>query len=207
MLDHQAQANVVITPEDIPEGQSGSVTVEKMHLTESFNVGGFQRPDYMRAGETLVMLKRDGNLVMSNTPDEVRSNYFHVPHEDRGKPLNILVGGLGLGCFLKGIQQKRTPHRVFVVEIDPDVIALVAPTYKPLPYFRVICDDIRDYARRGPPKHFDVAWIDIWGDYNTDLLPEMFAVRKSLGRVMKPGGGRVHIWREEDLKEARRRGC
>lgn len=194
---------LVAEPKDIPEGEHGDCRIEKVTFSERTNVGGnWHDPRFMNAGETVTMLKHGGKLWMSDTPDEVRSQRFEIA--DRHP--TILMGGLGLGSAISYVDERCIPERVVVVEIDPDVIALVAPTYAHLDWLEIVEGDIRTYGKAGPRATFDVAWIDIWGNYNSDLLPDMFAVRRSLRRVMKPGGGRVQIWIEDLLKYYKRTG-
>jgi len=198
-----------IGPEDIPDGERGTVSIDRVTLERDTNVAGnWHHPSFMSAGESIVRLKRNGRLWMSNTPDEVHSQRFPITHSRTERP-SILLGGLGLGIAIQIINEKCIPEKVVVVEIDPDVIALVSQVYEPLPWLEIVEGDIREYGKIGPRDFFDVAWIDIWQDYSTDDLEDMFAIRRSLRRVMKPGRGfcgksRVMIWKEDELKEARR---
>lgn len=198
---------LVAGPEDVPAGEHGDCRIERTVLSERTNVGGdWHNPRFVPEGTEVVRLLHGGKLWMSNTPDEVRSQRFEIvgrPHP------TILMGGLGLGAAISYVDGTCVPERVVVVEIDPDVIALVGPTYEHLDWLEVVEGDIREYGRTGPRDAFDVAWIDIWGNYNSDLLPDMFDVRRSLRRVMKPGQlehssdgsrSRVQIWHEGLLR-------
>jgi hypothetical protein len=196
--------------EDIPEGESGDIRIERKTFDTRTNVAGnWHNPSFMEAGDTIVTLRRKGSIWMSNTPDEIRDQWFSVVSEE-DKPPTILIGGLGLGIAIQKIHERHTPEKVVVVEIDPDVISLVAPTYASLPWLEIVEGDIKEYGGVGPKDFFDVAWIDIWGNYSLDDLDDMFSVRRSLRKVMKPGTityrkmSRVQIWKEEEIKYARR---
>ncbi len=99
------------------------------------------------------------------------------------------------------------PEHVVVVEINPDVIELVASTYTDyLPWLEVVQGDIWEWPKTGPKNYFDTAWMDIWANYNESFLPEMYALRRQVRRVMRPGLDRVKIWKEDELKYVKRRG-
>lgn len=197
---------LVAGPEDVPVGEHGDCRIEKTTFTERTNVGSHHGPRMVPAGTEITRLLHGRSLWMSNTPDEVRSQRFHIegmPHP------TILIGGLGLGAAISYVDEHCIPERVVVVEIDPDVIALVEPTYAHIDWLEIVEGDIRTYGKEGPRATFDVAWIDIWGDYNSDLLVDYFAVRRSLRLVMKPGQlkdswdgsrSRVQMWNEGLLK-------
>lgn len=200
----------VIGPTDIPEGTSGPMRIVRRDADDPERISGETytikhggRP--MPKDETWVGLYEGEKLWMSNTPDERLLMFFDMP-KDTPKPI-VLIGGLGLGSILEWLQRRRDPPgEVWVVEKSWHVIHLVWPTYEDLPGFNIVCADIHEYRRLVPSRVFDAAFIDIWGDYNTDLIPDMQAARRSLRSVMKPGAGRVTCWNEEYLKSERRRG-
>ena len=192
----------IVGPEDIPEGVCGRARIEHLVFEKDTQVGSWHSPSFMKAGSRLVRLYHDGVMWMSNTPDEVRSQHIYIPSNLESP--TILIGGLGLGSVISLIAGHRIPAEVVVVEIEPDVISLVAPTYAHLPWLTIVEGDIREYGRIGAKDRFDVAWVDIWGDYSTDDLEDMWKVRRSLRRVMKPGtlghmGSRVQLWKEGEL--------
>jgi len=201
----------LIGVDDIPEGESGGIKIERKVFTERTMTGTWRSPSFMEAGDTLVTLRRKGSIWMSNTPDEIRGQRFYISREAGNRP-TILIGGLGLGIAIQRIHERHIPEKVVVIEIDPDVISLVAPTYASLPWLEIVEGDIWEYGKVGPKGFFDVAWIDIWGNYCLDDLDDMFTVRRSLRRVMKSGTityrkiSRVQIWKEEDLRYARKNG-
>ena len=61
---------------DIPEGCSGDVEIKREVLEKRTMVGSWHRPSWMEAGDVVVRLHEGGKLWMSNTPDEVRSQWF-----------------------------------------------------------------------------------------------------------------------------------
>lgn len=195
----------IITCEMIPSGVSGNLTLKNEVLTE-MKGRVWQGESPMDAGETYVSITENGRLWMSNTPDEKRTISYELAGMGATAGMDILVGGLGLGYFLERFQRERNiPNSLTVVEFNPHVIELVYPTYSCLPWLKVQDGDILAYGVSGPRKFYDWCYVDVWGDYNIDLLESMKKLRRSLLPVMKSGRGRVILWKECELKYHRRR--
>ena len=99
-------------------------------------------------------------------------------------------------------------ERVTVIEINPDVIALV------LPYLRAALEEKgidpdkievieADLMEWKPPKgeRYDVIWFDIWPDLCLDHLPEYQKLNRRYGRRTKGWRG---LWGEDILKRHQR---
>ena len=125
---------------------------------------------------TYKRLKRNGTVVMSNTPDEIR-DFSHFTRHAKGY---ILINGLGIGCVVKVLLDKPEITKITVIEKSEDVIKLVSP------YFNderlvIINADAFEYV---PPKSekFNYVWHDIWDYITSDNLPEMARLHRKYGR-------------------------
>jgi hypothetical protein len=188
-------------PIDVPEGQRGKWRIDhftvseeesKLHRMLNAFTGSLR---YCPPGTYERLWHDDIGVVMSNTPDECR-DHRPIIKQATGK---VLINGLGLGVVLEAIKDKV--EHVTVVEIDYDVIALVAPHYQ-LKYgerLRVIHDDALTYK---PPRgeRFDAVWHDIWYEIADTNLDQMKVLHRRYGRLTKWQGS----WCR-DLCEAQRR--
>lgn len=120
-------------------------------------------------------------VVMSDTRDEIH-DHMH-PIWKAGGARKCLINGLGLGVVLQGILRIPSVKRVDVVELSPDVNALVAPHYREMfgERFNLIQADALEYK---PPRgeRYDVVWHDIWNDICSDNLKEMGTLHRKYGR-------------------------
>lgn len=107
-------------------------------------------------------------LVMSNTPMEVRTNKIAY-EKAHGR---VLIAGLGMGMILDGILSKDEVDHVTVVEISKELIDMVGPYYADNPRVTIIHSSIFDYQPE-PGAEFDFMWHDIWDDISGDNIPEM----------------------------------
>lgn len=113
----------------IPEGRSGDVSVERFEVEDGF---GLMR-DFMlgrgtRPGQ-YTAIKRGGKMWMSDTRAEFRdaSNFIWNAKKPGGR---VLVNGLGLGIVIGHLLECDEIEHIDVVEIDEDVIRLVAPSFE-----------------------------------------------------------------------------
>lgn len=112
-------------------------------------------------------------VVMSNTPMEVHTNLDAY----RAATGRVLINGLGMGMLLEAVLSKPCVTHVRVIEIDPDVIALVGPHYLKDSRVEIIEADAYAY-RPSLGERFNYVWHDIWDSITEDNLPLM----KKLGR-------------------------
>jgi hypothetical protein len=163
---------------DVPDGKSrdwevSTFTVEADDPSQV--ISAFKTGRYVPAG-TYKRLTRKGQVIMSNTPDEIRDCSEFI-REAKGK---ILINGLGLGVILKAILNKPEVEDVTIIEFSEDVIKLVAPTYIDK-RVNIIQASAFDYQ---PPKNirYDCVWHDIWDDMCSDNLKEMATLHRKYGR-------------------------
>jgi hypothetical protein len=167
-------------PVQIAEGTRGKWTVARFSVTEAdakFSAlrAAMKGRGYVPAG-TYTKLARNGCIIMSDTPDEMRDHRYAVSVA-KG---HVLLNGLGIGMVLTNILRKKEVTAVTIVEIDADVIALVGPNYTD-PRVNIIHESAFEYS---PPKgiRYGAVWHDIWDSICGDNLPQMTKLKRKYGR-------------------------
>lgn len=196
---------------DIPPMQIGDLRIERFEIPED----GFGRLHYQLEGRdpghgTFTKLIHGDTLWMSDTDAECRDHF--EPYR-RAKLLDgrgrVLINGLGLGVLLGAILRLGSVREIDVVELNPDIHALVGPWY--LARAAEAGVDLRlhldDAFTIQWPKHtrWDVVWHDIWPTICVDDLAEHARLNRKYGnRTFWQG-----CWVHDDLlyyraKERRR---
>lgn len=150
---------------DVPEGISGDWRIERFVVSEedakwtqlrAVVTRGRDRP--VPAG-TYTRLMCGGTVVMSDTVAEVEDHLFFIA-EAKGR---VLINGLGLGMVLNATLNHGNVEHATVVEVSPDVIALVGDHYaRKFPdQVTIVNADARKWK---PPRgvHYGHVWHDIW---------------------------------------------
>jgi len=171
---------------DIPEGQSGKWSVDRFVVSQDgarwdalhANIHGSSR--FTPEGVYTRLMCKGRGTIMSDTPDEMRDHYEPVKRAYG----NILIDGLGVGMVLNACLLKEDVQHATVVELEEDVIKLVAPHYIDkfgVDRLTVVHASAYDYQ---PPRgaFYDMVWHDIWDDICTDNLPEMTRLHRKYGR-------------------------
>lgn len=165
----------------IPEGSRGPWTVKrytvderasKMTVLQSMMHGR----GYVPPGTYTELRHAKRGLIMSDTPDEMRDHYEFV-HKAMGQ---VLINGLGLGMALAAILKKPEVKGVTVIEIDPDVIALVGPAFAGERVAIIHADAFLFQPPKG--ERYNAVWHDIWDDICGDNLAPMTQLKKKYGR-------------------------
>lgn len=190
---------------DIPEGCSGDWEVKRFEMTEaacrlaniraSFQAGG---RGWIEPGHYTRLCHR-GAIIMSDTPDEIQD---HAPAIDRAEGV-CRVHGLGLGMVVEAMLRRPAVERVDVVELEQDVIDLVAPTLQERhgSRLRVIQGDVLQLKPTSQETGYNVIWHDIWPTLNFDNLPEMTMLHRRWVRRTAWQGS----WGREWLRYMKRR--
>jgi len=168
---------------DVPDAEYGNVKIDSFTIGDKeYNrqLGGFYRSGRIVPKGKYKRLYINGEVMMSNTPDEIRdfSSFVSKANGD------ILVNGLGLGVLVQALLNKEDVESITVIEINEDVIKLVAPTYEKDKRFKVINADAFEYKPEKGVK-FDYVWHDIWFTICSDNLPEMKKLHRKYGRRAK----------------------
>lgn len=190
---------------DVPEGTSGNWSVEKFTVSDEdakrdrmmANIKPALMGRCTPAG-TYTALKRRNDIIMSDTPDEIRDHIYFVT---RAKG-NVLIAGLGLGMVLNAVATQNDVEKITVVEKSPDVMKLVADHYMAKSYahkLEIVNADIFDWK---PAKGvtYNHAWFDIWDNLCTDNLDEMATLNRRFARICPNKGS----WGRELLLDRRR---
>jgi hypothetical protein len=133
-------------------------------------------------------------MMMSDTKMEIEDHLQFI-QKARG---DVLVNGLGLGMVLNGLVNVIRPNlvaHVDIVEIDEEVISMVAPYFEDDP--RVTIHHADAFTMQWPKgTSWDYVWHDIWPTISPDDIKEhrsLFRKYKNLSRFQR-------AWRHEYLK-------
>jgi len=135
---------------------------------------------------------------MSNTELELIQHRAAIRRASFGG--TVLACGLGLGCFARACLAFDAIERVDVVELSPDVVALVAPSLaEHIADGRLVIHqgDALDFDPSG--SWWDVVWLDIWARGSPGHTPESDALRQRLA----PHAAWVGSWIDEQHETAR----
>lgn len=134
-----------------------------------------------------------GDLVMSDTPDELNDHYYpYLEAKD-----HCLINGLGLGCIAQGVLSKEEVTEVTIIEIQQDVIDIVGSYLRkqfPNKKLNIICEDALKYKA---PKnmYYGMVWNDIWTAISLDNLEEMAILHRKYGKRAEW----LHSWKRDYL--------
>ena len=165
---------------DIPDGQSGKWKVETFIVPEKSieNIRlAFQPGNRTVKPGKYKKLTHNDTIVMSNTPAELRDHSYFV-YKAKGE---VLINGLGLGCCLTEVLEKKEVTLVTVIEKSIDVINLVSSFFKSDTRVEIIHADAFTWK---PPKgiRYNAIWHDIWNNICEDNLPEMTKLHRKYGK-------------------------
>jgi hypothetical protein len=150
----------------------------------------------------ITALRHEGRVWMSDTRAEILEHaeflkilWWHEPVEPR-----VLINGLGLGMAAKAALTHHASH-VDVVEIDGDVIDIIAPNFaQEIEQGRLTIHHADAYEMVWPRgTTWSLAWHDIWPTIDSDNLAGM-------ERLHRKYGGRVNwqaSWQREGCQRLR----
>ncbi|SRR5258705_6024441 len=188
MLPAAKSGKCEICYKDYPPGSKLTIVSMRNQMFTGFQARDLCLLDHLR----LTQLHEDGLLWMQDSPIEIFLHHFAIDAAQG----DVLIGGLGIGYSAKVIARKSNVDSVKVVEINPDVIKLVAPyTERAQPKIKVVHNDLWLFLA-GTRQRFDFVFLDIWrstGEYEFEKTVQ--PLRKLAKRVLKPGG-KVMCWGE-----------
>ena len=179
---------------NVPEGQWGAVQIERVEIPlEAVSTSIMrcalnpQRQSRLLAPGTFTELRVDGNLWMSDTPQEMEDHKWVFGNATGA----VLVNGLGLGMVVHVLCMLPNVTRIDVVEINPDVIRAVRPHYTD-PRVRIRHGDA--FKVRWPASYrWDLAWHDIWPTISRDNLPQMDRLERRYAKRIR----RQQSWKRD----------
>lgn len=145
---------------------------------------------------TYTVLWVDGQLMMSDTPSELRD---HLPFVQKATG-KVLVGGLGLGCVVRGLLAKPDVTEVTVLEFSKDVIAAIGPRMQDK-RLRIVQADVYEWLPIDEPERtqrFDFCWMDVWPTICGDDYPKHLIVKKRFGQFCETP---VECWAEKRVRK------
>lgn len=159
----------------------------------------------VREGDEYAQLYVGRTLWMSDTPDE-RRDHAGVLWRAKGE---VLIGGLGLGMVALGCALRPEVTRVTVLEIHPEVAALVelhlwaAMLEQGVDPGKLVVERADVFAWKPPANtRYQCIWMDIWPTLCTDDLAEHGKVKRRFGRYLADGGW-FECWGSAYLKRRR----
>lgn len=165
---------------DIPEGSKGDWTVKKIEIAlDLMNLRSMRDGRGCYPGIYTQLIHADRGIIMSDTTAEIDDHLdaYCAAREYGGR---VLIHGLGLGSFLKGVLSLENVASVDVVEVDQDVIDLIGPHYKDS---RLTIHHGDCFTKKWPPGvRWSVVWHDIWDTLCGDNEPEFTKLKRSFGR-------------------------
>ena len=161
----------------VPEGRRGPWSVERFTLQDMPPTGALRRGE-AAAGTYTKLVHATRGIVISDTPDEMRDHREAVAHA-RG---SCLINGLGLGMLLAAVLKKPNVTDVTVVEVDPDVVALVGPSYAGEPRLTIVQADALTY-QPPPGRRYAMVWHDIWDRISASNLASMAALLRKFAPI------------------------
>lgn len=140
--------------------------------------------------------KKSRVVVMSDTFHKRLTNQ-KVVEEARG---DVLIAGFGIGMILVPILLNPAVRTVTVVEISPEVPAMVLPYLPNTEKLQIVYADVMEWK---PPKgqQWDTIYFDIWDHISADNYPQMKTLRRRFGRRSL---GWMGAWCENECRRAHR---
>ena len=136
-------------------------------------------------------------LWMSDTPFKRQTNY-DIGREASG---DVLIVGLGLGMVAAALCRKPEVRSVTVLEIEPEVIALVSPHIRHRKLRVLLADGFRPPLRG---RAFDTIYIDIWPNICSDNWETMKPLLAAYRKLQRPGGSTT-AWMKEYVQTEHRK--
>jgi hypothetical protein len=177
---------------DVPEGTSGPWSIQRFVVPEN-DLGALRYAMHGRpvpAG-TYTRLKHDKQWdpMMSDTPAEMKDYLRYYSWLDKKWCRRVLLNGLGIGMAVKWALDSPNVESVDVVELDEDIIYLVADHYLKMADERgkelTIYHDNAMEKAWPTGTQWDVAYHDIWPNICSDNLPEMAKLKRMYGHRVK----------------------
>ena len=123
-------------------------------------LSGLRSGDYMK-------LTHNGEIMMSNTNMEKRTNSNFVINANG----DVLIAGLGIGLIVLPIQDKEEVKSITIIEMNQEVIDIVAPQLPLNDKVKIVKGDIFEWKPERGTK-YDVIYFDIWDYINSDVYEE-----------------------------------
>jgi len=191
-------------------GKAGNADISFYRVTETgaavhtMSQAASGRPEMAIKPGIYSMLKVDGELMMTDTPHEIRTNLDLIENA-RG---DVLIAGLGLGMVLVPLLLNRKVKSVTVIEKSKGVIKLVKPRIqkwrdhqgiigaKPAPLY-IINADIFEWD---PGElSWDTIYFDIWPTIGMKNLEGGNKLKRKFKKNLRNRGW-MAVWVEKEIR-------
>lgn len=152
----------------LEDRRNGRFTLERFTITKENNSIRFPLPH----GE-YVRLMEHGEVVMSDTPMEKRTNQFFIDNAHG----DVLIAGLGIGLIVLPIQDKEEVTSITILEKNPEVIEMVAEQLPLNDKVTIIQGDVYEHTFPKGTK-FNCIYFDIWNYVNSEVYQEMKKLKR-----------------------------
>lgn len=194
---------------ETPAGKSGDVEVTheiqsagtKLPVVSMRNaIFMGQRPSSVRFDVDVIyraLVSKAHGTWMTDSAQEVYQCRDAIQAVKRAGKCNLLIGGLGLGCYSQ-LAMRMTRANVTTVERSKDVIKLVGDHIIAAgkPHHRIVRDCIYKFSKQMAAGEYDVALLDTWqatGEFC--WVKEVIPLR----RITRPKVAQVYCWNEEEM--------
>lgn len=197
-------------PDEI-SSDDGSITVKPFQLThrqvqhikmrDAINGRSWQSIG-LKHDHTYIGFYRQGNIWMSDTPMEKRTNRPVINHAAG----DVLILGMGMGLVLPPLLQAPEIQSITVIEVDEQVISLVLPQLQK----HYTTDNLNIIHGDGfhPEKHlpknarYDYIWFDIWQNICADNWEEIKMLQKKYKSYLNPANPKAttQAWLEDYIR-------
>lgn len=139
-------------------------------------------------------------LMMDSGPFELVTNKFFIDNAFG----DVLIFGLGLGMIIYPLLLDETVTSITVVEIDPNVIALIKPYILANDIYRKVIineGDVYTYESFMDPRVnvYDFIYFDYWDRISPRTAGEMEYIKNLYLRFLKSRDSIIYCWCEDIL--------
>lgn len=179
----------------IPEGRIGVAQVVHYEVSRDDERMALLRFERIPVG-SYTKLRVHGELVMSDTPMELRTNQ---PFLSRANG-RVLIAGLGLGMIVTEVIERPCVESILVVEKHQDVVDLVLPSIAH-PKLSVVVADILEW-RPSRGELYDTIYFDIWPGICSENLSDIRKLHRAFSRYRNRENPRSWIgsWSQRELQ-------
>ncbi len=155
----------------VPAGNKGSWSVVKIEVGADGEAPAGCGFESAPPGEYTALIHESRGIISCDSPVLVDDQMAVV----EGAEGHIVVGGLGVGSVIDLLMHVEAVNHVTVVEVDPDVISLIAPAYMETwhgKHLQFECRDILALDGDAFELRPDRVWLDIWDKDRPETLSD-----------------------------------
>jgi len=170
-------------------------TLQNMQFRDIIN--GRRESIYQELGSIVQLLNESGEVMMADTEMERRTNRPFL----RNANGDVLIAGLGLGMIIMAIQDNDNIDSITIIEIEQEIIDLVAVQLPLNDKVIIIRDDILTWKPQNGIK-FDTIYFDIWNTVCGDNYEDMKLLNRRFGRRLNRDNSNCWMssWRYDEVK-------